>query len=103
MVAGTRSGVNRSIFAVYADPSGPTAPRVSLSFGAFSKDVDAATIESFVLSLEETEEVSRTAKAARDTEFGGYPNIPINGSLAKPGVADALLEAMNKHLAPNLS
>ena len=97
------NGVNRSIFAVYADPSGPTAPRISLSFGAFSRDIDAATIESFAASLEQTEELRRTAKAARDAEFGGYPNIPINGSLAKPGVADALLEAMNKHIAPSLS
>lgn len=96
------NGTNRSIFAVYADPSGPTAPRVSLSFGAFSKNMDEATVEAFAAALERLPELEGAGRAARTGEYKGYPNIPVDASLAKPGVAKALIEALDTHIGPDL-
>ena len=96
------NGINRSIFAVYADPSGPTAARISLSFGAFHKNMDIEDVTAFASDLELMPELSAAGISARHGEFRGYPNIPIDKSLAKPGVVDALVQAMDTHLGPSL-
>lgn len=93
------NGQNRSLFAIYADPSGPTAPRISLSFGAFSRSVDASTVEALVADLELTPELVAVAAAARSGAFKGYPTIPI-GKLEETGVASALIAAFNRHIGP---
>lgn len=94
---------NRSVFAVYADGSGPTAPRVSLSFGAFSKSMPPANVEAFAAELANTPELAAAGQAVLHGGFNKYPNIPIDASLAKPGVIDALLRAITVHLEPHLT
>ena len=94
---------NRSIFAVYADRSGPTAPRISLSFGAFSKSMPEADVRALATELTQTPELAAAGQAVLNGGFNKYPNIPIEASLAKPGVIEALLHAINVHLKPHLS
>lgn len=94
---------NRSMFAVYADGSGPTAPRISLSFGAFSKSMPPAGVEAFASELEKTPELALAGRAARERGYNAYPNIPIDASLAQPGVIDALIQAIRTHLEPHLN
>lgn len=94
---------NRSIFAVYADTSGPTAPRISLSFGAFSKSMPLESVEAFAAELARTPELAAAGQAVLKGGFNKYPNIPIDASLARPGVIDALLQALNVHLEPHLT
>lgn len=94
---------NRSPFAVYADGSGPTAPRVSLSFGAFSKSMPPADVEAFAAELAKTPELADAGQAVLHGGFNKYPNIPIDASLAKPGVSEALLAAIRLHLEPHLT
>src|SRR5690606_20248992 len=47
----------RSLMAVYADPSGPAAPRISINFGSLRKEFDQATLDSILSALESCEPI----------------------------------------------
>ena len=89
----------RALFAIYADPSGPTAPRISINFGSLRSIFTTEELENLLASLESIGELSQPLSGVRNAEFNIYPAIP-RSALAKPGVLDAFLGALGPWLPP---
>lgn len=92
-------GNMRAPWAAYADPSGPTAPRVSLNFGSLKKSLSEERVESLLRELEGISALAPYLDEVRDKSFESYPSIPIT-ALGSPGVMERLLAAMDSCLPP---
>jgi hypothetical protein len=87
----------RSLLAVYADPSGPTAPRVTINFGSLLKDLSADQLEAVLRGLEQSEQLWGRLSHVREAEFNVYPPIPLS-EFAESGGPSALLAAVTPFL-----
>jgi len=87
----------RALFAIYADPSGPTAPRISINFGSLRSILTTEELESLLTALESIDSLARPLAGVRSAEFNIYPAIPMS-TLANPAVLDSFLEALGPWL-----
>jgi hypothetical protein len=91
-------GTKRSVLAVYADPSGPGAPRVSLNFGSLQKDLSEEDLAVFLAELEHSEVIARHLERVRREGFNTYPPIPLTDFVeGRGGVIVA--RALTPHMA----
>lgn len=71
----TLNGDLRAVWAVYADGSGPTAPRVSLNFGSWLKSLRKEQLEEILSQLEAVPSLASHLAKVRESNFGAYPAI----------------------------
>lgn len=77
LVWGTGAYPSVSVWSVYADSSGPTAPRVSINFGSLRKALDTSELQMIrdrIASLPGLE--TRLPKMA-DDDFNRYPAVAL--------------------------
>jgi hypothetical protein len=91
------TGTRRSLVAIYADPSGPTAPRISINFGSLRKEFDQGTLESILSALESCDPIKTHAARVRADNFGSYPTIPLEAFVASRG-PEVLYEVVAPHI-----
>ena len=93
----TIRGDRRAAWAVYADPSGPGAPRISVNFGSWRKNLSEDELEAILARLEAVDALAPHLAQARESNFDIYPTVPLT-ALAAADVADAMVEALGPHL-----
>lgn len=96
----TLNGDLRALWAVYADPAGASAPRVSLNFGSWRQSLDDTALESVAGSFAQHDGLAALAAAARAKGFDTYPTIPIDAVLAEGDTVDVIIEALDPYLPP---
>lgn len=94
----TFDGDSRAVWAVYADPSGPSAPRISLNFGSWLKSLSLEQLESILTQLESVDALVPQLSKVRDADFNLYPTIPLS-TLAVEGAPDAIIDALDPFTA----
>lgn len=80
----------RSVWAVYGDSSGPSAPRVAINFGSLRTIFEHEQLESLLQELETIEELQHPLRGVRDAQYNLYPSIPL-ATLAAPGILERFL------------
>lgn len=90
----------RALWAVYADPSGGQAARVSLNFGSWRQGLDDGALETIAATFMQHPSLAAPAEAARQKAFKLYPVIPIDEALATDDTVDAIIEALDPYLPP---
>ena len=94
------NGELRAVWAVYADPSGPTAPRISLNFGSWRKSLDDEALEAITSHLERSEVLAPVLTSVRGVGFDTYMSVRIDDQLAQGGTVATIIEALDPFLPP---
>jgi hypothetical protein len=92
------NSVKRSLIAVYADPSGSAAPRVTINFGSLLKDLSAVQLETVLARLEQSEVLGKSLDRVRAEGFNTYPAIPLTDFSDGDG-AETLMSAITPYLS----
>lgn len=91
-------GQRRSLFSVYADPSGPGAARISLNFGSWTYSLPDATLHALAVALEQHPLLQAATGAARAKSFNAFPALPIDAVVSQPGVVEHLIQVWDANL-----
>lgn len=87
-------GDPRSVWAVYADPSGPTAARVSLNFGSWTKNLDEEQLAEILEKLRNVDSLAPYLETIEPPNFNTYPSVPIR-VLAKDDAVATIVNALD--------
>lgn len=90
----------RAIWAVYADPAGGRAARISLNFGSWRQNLEESALEAIASRFDEHEHLASVARTARQRAFEVYPVIPIDEALAAANTVGVIVEALDPYLPP---
>lgn len=93
----TIRGDRRAAWAVYADPSGPGAPRISINFGSWRNNLSDAELESILERLEAVDALAPHLAKVRESDYGVYPTVPLT-ALAGDAAVDAIVQALAPHV-----
>jgi hypothetical protein len=92
-----RNASNRSVLAIYADPSGRAAPRVLLNFGSLLKDLSERELSDILGRLDAVETIRPFLSRLHSEGFNNNPTIPLTAFV--DGGVGALTDALAPHIA----
>lgn len=90
-------GAKRSVLALYADPAGGDAVRMTVNFGSLAKELSSDVLEGVLQRLVDETELGPYLARVENEGFNSYPVVPLT-EFAASGAANVLMDALEPHL-----